>query len=30
MTSKEIQILVEIENLVCDFDNNIEIIKNKL
>lgn len=30
MTSKEIQVLVEIENLVCDFDNNIEIIKNKL
>ncbi len=30
MTSKEIQILIEIENLVCDFDNNIEIIKNKL
>lgn len=30
MTSKEIQILVEIENLVCDFDNHIEMIKNKL
>lgn len=30
MTSKEIQILVEIENLVCDFDNHIEMIKNEL
>lgn len=30
MTSKEIQILVEIENLVCDFDNHIEMIKDKL
>lgn len=30
MTSKEIQILVEIENLVCDFDNHIEMIKDEL